>query len=90
MSATLIVRHKVADYATWRKVFDNAEPLRVQHGGTGHHVMHFPNDSNDVVAVHHFPTLAQAEAFVQDPTLKADMEHGGVIGAPRIEILEDY
>ncbi|MFI5034617.1 MAG: cyclase [Acidimicrobiales bacterium] len=89
MKATLIVRHQVTDYASWRKVFDEAEPLRVQYGSTGHHVMHFPGDPNDLVAIHHFASVAQAEAFAGDPTLKADMQRGGVIGAPRIEIVED-
>lgn len=89
MSATLIVRHRVADYAAWRKIFDEAEPLRLQYGSTGHHVMHFPGDDNDLVAIHHFPSQAQAESFVGDATLKADMERGGVVGAPRIEILLD-
>lgn len=89
MNATLIVRHQVADYAVWRRVFDEAEPLRVKHGSTGHHVMNFPGEPNDLVAIHHFPSEAQAQAFVQDPALKDDMERGGVVGAPRIEILLD-
>jgi hypothetical protein len=41
------------------------------------------------VAVHNFPTVAQAEAFADDPRLKAAMERAGVSGAPRIEIYED-
>ena len=28
MSATLAVRHNVNDYAAWRKVYDELEPLR--------------------------------------------------------------
>ncbi|HSN02428.1 MAG TPA: hypothetical protein VLS91_02980 [Acidimicrobiales bacterium] len=51
--------------------------------------MNFPGDPNDLVAIHHFPSEVQAQAFVQDPTLKEDMQRGGVIGAPRIEILLD-
>jgi hypothetical protein len=34
MSATLAVRHHVRDYAAWRKVYDEAESLRAQHGWT--------------------------------------------------------
>jgi len=89
MSATLIVRHKVADYAAWRKVFDEVEPLRVKYGSTGHHVMHIPGDPNDLVAVHHFASLSTAEGFTSDPELREAMQRGGVVGAPRIEILED-
>ena len=32
MSATLAIRHHVRDYAAWRKVYDEVEPLRAQHG----------------------------------------------------------
>ena len=36
MSATLVVRHKVNDYAAWRKVYDELEPIRARHGCTAH------------------------------------------------------
>jgi hypothetical protein len=89
MSATLIVRHTVADYAAWRKVYDEVEPLRTQHGCTAQRVMHAPGNTKDVVATHDFPTVAQAEAFTGDPVLKAAMERGGVTSPPRIEIFEN-
>jgi hypothetical protein len=38
MSATLVVEHKVGDYAAWRKVYDGLEPLRAKHGCTGQRV----------------------------------------------------
>ena len=88
MSATLIVRHSVTDYAAWRSVYDSVEPLRQSHGCTGQSVFHAPNDANDVLATHDFPTVAQAEAFAADPELGAAMQRAGVSGAPRIEIFE--
>ena len=86
MSATLIVRHPVADYAVWRPVYDSVGTLRDQHGCTSERVLVLPTDGNDVVAIHDFPTVEQAEAFASDPALKAAMERAGVAGAPRIEI----
>jgi len=86
MSATLIVRHPVADYAAWRPVYDEVGPLRDRHGCTAERVLTLPNDANDVVAIHDFPTVEQAEAFAADPALKAAMARAGVAGAPRIEI----
>jgi hypothetical protein len=88
MSATLVVRHSVNDYATWRPVYDELEPLRVQHGCTGKAVMASPTDANDLLITHDFPTVEQASAFAHDPALKAGMERSGVAGAPRIEIFE--
>jgi hypothetical protein len=90
MSATLIVRHTVADYETWRKVYDDAgATVRAKHGCTAETVMQVPGDPNDVAAAHEFPTLAQAEDFVNDPDLKAGMEQAGVTSPPRIEIFEN-
>lgn len=89
MSATLFVRHTVADYDTWRKAYDGAEALRAKHGCTGQQVLRVPDDPTDVAATHDFPTVAQAKAFANDPELEAAMGEGGVTSVPRIEIFEN-
>ncbi len=86
MSATLMVRHPVKDFDAWKVVYDEVGTLRDQHGCTYERVLRLPSDGNDVVAIHDFPTVEQAEAFAADPALKAAMERSGVAGAPRIEI----
>jgi hypothetical protein len=88
MTATLTVRHDVADYATWRVVYDQADTIRRQHGCTSHRVFRVPQRPNEVFATHDFPTVAQAEAFATDPLLSTAMQQGGVASAPRIEIYE--
>ena len=67
MSATLVVRHNVQDYAAWRKVYDELEPLRAQHGCTGKRVMRLPDDGNDLFITHDFPTAEQAASFAARP-----------------------
>ena len=86
MSGTLIVRHPVKDYDAWFKIYEEVATLRDQHGCTYQRVLRSPSDGNDVVAIHDFPSVEQAEAFANDPALKSAMERGGVAGAPRIEI----
>jgi hypothetical protein len=86
MSATLVVRHNVNDYAAWRAVYDDLEPLRQQHGCTGQRVLIAPDDANDVFITHEFPSVDAAGAFAHDPALREGMERAGVAGAPRIEI----
>jgi len=88
MSATLVVRHSVADYAVWRPVYDQLDSLRVQHGCTAQQVLAAPGDANDLLITHDFPSVEQADAFAHDPALRAGMEQSGVVGAPRIEIFE--
>jgi hypothetical protein len=88
MSATLVVRHSVNDYATWRPVYDELEPLRLEHGCTDKRVLVSPSDGNDIFITHDFPTVEQASAFAHDPGLRAGMDRAGVAGAPSIEIFE--
>ena len=89
MSATLFVRHTVADFDAWRIAYGNADALRAKHGCTGEQVLRVPGSPNDVAATHQFPSVAQAEAFANDPELKSAMQGGGVTSAPRIEIFEN-
>ena len=88
MSATLTVRHNVADYASWLVAYKEAEAIRDRHGCTAEQVYRLPDDGNDVFVTHDFPTVAQADAFAADSDLRAVMERGGVSSAPRIEIFE--
>jgi hypothetical protein len=89
MSATLAVRHNVQDYAAWRKVYDELQPLRTQYGCTGQRVMQVPDNANDLFITHDFPTAEQAGGFAHDPALRAGMDQAGVVGAQRIEIFTD-
>lgn len=86
MSTTLVVRHQVNDYATWRPVYDSLEGLRGQHGCTGARVWQHADNSNDVLVTHDFPTAEQAAGFADDPELKAGMTKAGVAGPPQIDI----
>jgi hypothetical protein len=86
MSATLVVRHKVNNYATWRNVYDELESLRAQHGCTAQRVMRLPDNANDLLVTHDFPSVEQANSFAHDPALKAGMQRGGVDGPPVVEI----
>ena len=88
MSATLTVRHTVADYSSWLVAYKDAETIRDRHGCTAEQVYRLAADGNDVFVTHDFPTVAQADAFVADPDLRVAMERGGVSVAPRIEIFE--
>lgn len=86
MSANLVVRHRVNDYAAWRAVFEELEPLRAKYGCTGAQVLHLPDDANDLMVTHEFESAEQATAFAQSDELRAGMGRGGVDGAPSVEI----
>lgn len=88
MSATLVVRHKVADYTAWRQVYDELEPLRVQHGCTAKRVLRLPANGNDLLVTHDFPSVQQAGEFAGSAELKAGIQRAGVDGPPQIEIFD--
>ncbi len=90
MSATLILRHPVTDYATWRNTYDSeaVSALHVKHEVTDSEVLRAPDDANDVIVIHRFASVASAKALVGDPALKDAMTSAGVAGAPRIDIFE--
>ena len=89
MRAILAVRHPVSDYAAWRKVYDEVEPLRAQYGCTAQRVLRLAEDGNDLFITHEFPSTAQASAFAGDPELREAMDRAGVKGMPRIELFTD-
>ena len=77
-----VISHPVKDYATWRVVYEDAEPIRQKAGVTGAEVFRDPKEPNNIVIIHRFKTAADAQAFLADPDLKAAMSKGGVTAAP--------
>jgi hypothetical protein len=82
--ATLFVRHTVADYAAWRRIFDDFSPTQQALGVTDKAVYQAADNANDVTVTHDFATLEAAQAFAGSPELKAAMHDAGVTSAPTI------
>jgi hypothetical protein len=80
----MFVRHKVHDYAGWRKAYDAFEATRVRLGAQGHAAYRDVDDGNDVTAWHDFNNLEAAKAFATSAELKAAMKGAGVVGTPTI------
>lgn len=74
-----IASHRVADYATWRAVYDAGSDLRARSGVTGAEVFIDPRDPNAVVVVTRFDSLAAMQAFTANTELAEAMKQGGVI-----------
>lgn len=81
---SLFVRHPVADYATWRKHYDDFDEERRRMGVTGHAVYQAVDDPNDVTVWHEFATREAAEAFAGSPRLREVMQQAGVAGTPDV------
>ncbi len=82
--ATLFVRHQVADYAAWRRVYNALGPTQKALGVTAEAVYRAADDANDLTVTHEFATLEAAQAFVGSAELQTAMHESGVVGAPTI------
>ena len=80
----MFVRHKVKDYAAWRKAYDAFEPERGGFGVRGHSVFQSVGDPNDVTVWHDFDTTEKAQSFSDSARLKEVMQAAGVASTPDI------
>jgi len=85
---TLVVHHRVSDYATWKPVFDGHEGVRRSHGEVEHRIYRMHDDPNSVAIHNDFPSVEAARGFMADPSLQDAMERGGVEGEPGSGFLE--
>jgi opacity protein-like surface antigen len=76
----MYVRHDVADYAAWRKVYDGFDTERRGLGVTGDAVYQGVDSANDVTVWHDFKSIENAKAFASSVQLKTAMTNAdGII-----------
>ncbi len=80
----MFVKHKVRDYAAWRKVYDEFDSARSRAGVRGHAVYCDVDDANEVTVCHDFDDIEAARALAGSKELKSAMKNAGVVGAPTI------
>ncbi len=86
--STMFVRHNVADYAAWRKAYDDFDAERRSMGVTGATVYRSADDPSEVTITHDFATVDAAKEFSQSPRLHEVMQQAGVQGEPTIWFTE--
>ena len=79
----LFARVNVADYETWRAVYDEFYGERVAMGVMGDAAFQLVDDPNDVTVWHDFETPEVARAFVSSDALRNVMQRAGVQGEPQ-------
>jgi hypothetical protein len=84
----LLIRHTVADYATFRPVFDAHEAFRRANGATGvSQVYRDEGSPNQITAILEWDNVENARRFSTDPALKEAMHAAGVTSAPEVHFL---
>ena len=80
-----LVRHRVDDFDSWKKVYDSFAPIQAEHGVRGHQVLRSIENPNDVIVTHAFDSGETARAFFAMPELTEAMSEAGV-NAESVEI----
>jgi hypothetical protein len=80
----LSIRHKVKDYATWRKGYDEHEKSRLSAGVTNGSVFRNAEDPNDIVVFQDVADVAKARTWLSGEDAKTAMQKAGVIGTPSV------
>lgn len=82
----VIAWHKVANFAKWKTSYDAHDSLKLANGLHNYVIGRGVEDSNMVLVALKADDVEKAKAFIKDPSLKAAMQKGGVVGAPSLMI----
>jgi hypothetical protein len=86
----MIVRHRVANFEAWKKVFDSMDALRKsRYNWIGSDVLRDDTDPNYVTIVNHVKDIASAKRYGGSEDLKAGMANAGVISPPDVTFLNE-
>lgn len=84
----MLVRHQVADFDSWKKVYDAHASAREGAGIRELHLWRNVDNSSEVVIVFEAGDVGRAKKFAASEDLKDAMSRAGVRGQPDIVFLE--
>jgi len=85
----LLIRHKVADYAVWKPVFDEQSGTRAANGSLGGRIFISHADPDEVLVLLEWDDLERADLFALSADLNEAMVRAGVADRPDIWILQE-
>ena len=85
----LLIRHKVADYAIWKPLFDEHEATRRANGSQGGRLYRSADDPREVLILLDWDDLLRARLFVDSDDLRMAMQRAGLADQPDVWFLED-
>ena len=85
----LLIRHKVADYASWKPIFDEQGVTRRANGSQGGRVFRSEADPNEVLILLDWDDVERARLFVRSDDLREAMVRGGVVDHPDVWFVEE-
>jgi hypothetical protein len=85
----ILVNHRVADFKTFLKVYEEHEQLRKEASVTGSMVWQADGDPNNVFAIIEFRDVAKFRQYSESPELKQALKRAGIVGQPTRTMLAD-
>ena len=85
----LLIRHKVADFASWKPAYDAHGPARANAGLKEERLLRSIDNPNEVVLLFSAQDLNKAKQFGASDDLRQRMQQAGVTDKPDIWFLND-
>lgn len=85
---TVVVRHKVQDFAKWKEFYEGADEFHKKYGVIGSQVFQSADNPNELVILTEMKNLEDARKFGQSEELKEAMKTGGVSDQPHVYFTE--
>jgi quinol monooxygenase YgiN len=74
----VLIIHEVADYSTWKKVFDNAAGIRRDACECSYQLLKYQSDPNRIIHFSIWTSIEDAKTFFESPKLVKIREEAGV------------
>ena len=84
----MLVRHKVADFAKWKPVYDDHVPAEQKAGLKEVHLLRNIENPNEVIPLFSVEDLDKAKAFGGSDDLRQAMQKAGASDKPDVYFLE--
>lgn len=87
--AFLLIRHRVADFEKWKRVYDADAGERHKAGLTDVQLLRTIENPNDVVLLFKTDDVARARKRMDSQELRKLMQQAGVLGTPEFAYLDE-
>ncbi len=84
----LLVRHKIEDFAKWKRVFDAHAKAQRDAGLRAKQVLRNVDDPNELILVFDVDDLDKARRFVTAPDVTAAKNEAGVVDQPDVYFVQ--
>ena len=82
----VVIRHKVANYAKWKRVVKTHAKWRKASGEKSFYVCRSSKNPNDLLVWCEWDTAARMQKFVKSAELRKAMKGAGVVSKPEVSL----